>query len=980
MSATQKSIYTIPAGTPFAKTLAREIFARYGDSPETLADVTILLPTRRACRVVQEAFLHITNGAALILPRLQAIGDVDEEELTLNIAGGNGFEGFTNLPAGINHLKRQLLLARLIHGVEDFTQGFDHALVMAGALAQFMDQTHTENLNLDDLKNIVPEEYADHWQITLEFLEILNAVWPDILAEHNAIDPADRRNKLILALADYWENTQPTRPIIAAGTTGSIPAVAKLLSVIARLPNGQVILPGLDQTLDQESWNALDETHPQYGLRHVLEEMNATREDVHPFTANKENPVITGRQILAKELMRPADTCGLWTNLATDKGVQDAFKQAFTDLSLHECADEHEEAITIAIMMREMLEQPGKTAALITPDRTLARRVAMACARWDIELDDSAGQSLNQTNAGQFFILLLEACNSAIAPSALLSLLKHNLSTARSKDVQNLEIHALRGPKPKGGFAGIKKHLANNTDHNPPAKIITFLDNLEKTIKPLLELANGIHSAQTLLHAHIQTAEKLAREGVLWRGEDGEALSNLLSGLYEQSKIIPDMTLQTYMHMLIEIMRGISVRPKYGTHPRLTVLGQLEARLIDADLVIMSGLNEGSWPPDPGHDPWLSRPMRKTFGLPAYERSVGLAAHDFVQGFCAPRVAITRSLKSGGAHTIPARWLQRLSTVLEAAGLSPSAITSHPARQWAQKIEEQSEFTPQTRPAPKPPTHLRPREISATNIETWLKDPYTIYAKYVLNLKPIDPLEKQADAALRGTILHNTLHNFVKTYPAALPDNAEKMLTDMAQAELNAREETAEDWAFWWPRFDKISGWLINHERRHRRTAAAPKTETRGAINIGDFTITARADRIDQGTSGSIIIDYKSGGTYSKKSLLNGEAPQLPIEALILQENGFAECTAQTPESLEYWILTGKDAEPGTVKDERKNIEEIIERTREGLQTLINTFADRDTPYYSIPREGYEPRFNDYEHLARIKEWATLNNDSGEAA
>lgn len=964
------SVFNIPAGIAFAKALAQKLLTDHVRNIEELADITILLPTRRACRVMREAFLQTNGGKAIILPRLQTIGDVDEEELSLSLIGQKELENFLNLPQSISPLKRQVQLALLIQKSKRFTQSFEHALKLANALGRFMDQIYTENLELSQLKDLVPEDFAEHWQITLDFLDILSENWPKILAEQGVIDYADRRNRLILGLAEYWRKTKPKTHIIAAGTTGSIPAVASLLKVISQLPNGKIILPGLDKKLDEKSWLALGETHPQYGFKQLLGRIDVKRENVQLWNCETDiHRQSAARRTFARELMRPPETTSAWTHIATNKTLKANIEQSLDNLKIMPCKDEHSEAQIIAVMMRELLEEPNKTATLVTPDRNLARRVSSACKRWGITIDDSAGQSLNQTQRGGFFNLLINACCSNLAPTDLLALLKNELCDIIDKEqVYDLERKLLRGPKPARGLNGLREKL--KASENPTEEMHDCVKTLDSHLSVLMELAEGQHNFKTYLKTHINVAEHItSNKDTLWHNEDGEALSSLLSEILDQAEFFPDMDINTYAAVLKNIMMGVTVRPKYGTHPRLKILGQLEARLIDSDLVILGGLNEGSWPPDPGHDPWLSRPMRKELGLPSDDRGVGLAAHDFVQGFCSSNVIITHAKRSAGSPTIPARWLQRLRTVLQAAGLQEDKLEAQQYLEWVKEIDKPDIFTPCERPEPRPPVHARPKELPATQIETWLKDPYGVYARYVLSLRSLDPLEQDADATTKGTIIHDVLDKFVTTYPKDLPDNSENILYEYAKSHEKINTIDSSGQHFWWARFERLTGWFLEHEREHRKTHTVLKTEIKGHAKINGLKLTARADRIDQHNGEAVIIDYKSAGTYSKKAMHTGHAPQLPVEALILSKGGFDGVDTRKIGSLEYWLLSGKSSQAGDVIYERDNIQDIIEKTKAGLSVLIEKFNMPETPYYALPRDGFAMRYNDYEHLARVKEW-----------
>ena len=725
--------------------------------------------------------------------------------------------------------------------------------------------------------------------------------------------------------------------------------------------------------MDKASWETINASHPQYGFKHLCEYMKININDIKELPIDTDCAVSLARRKMACEIMRPAETTLNWITLSKQSNIIQTLKTASNDLTYIECDHEREEAQTMALLMREILEEPEKTAALITPNRTLARRVKIACQRWEIQIDDSAGQALNQTSLGTFLHLTANACIQELSPTSLLALLKHRLChiIKNKKEIYAFEKTILRGRKPAPGFKGLYERLEVKENKE---NLQAILDTLEPIFSPFIKLTNHHHHFRDFLKAHMAMIEALSNSQKLWDNEEGEAASRFLAELWEQTDLPENITARHYADMLEQFFKNITVRPAYGTHPRLMILGQLEARLVDTDLVILGGLNEGTWPPDSGHDPWMSRQMRMEFGLPDSQRSIGLAAHDFVQAFCAPRVVLTRSKRVEGVQSVPARWLQRLDIVFKAAGLSKEEITTSPYKHWASVLDLPEKQSHYTRPEPTPPVEKRPRTLSATRIETWLKDPYAIYARYILKLKKLDPLEQQPDAALRGTMLHEILDHFVTAYPKDIPENANSILTQYARNSLEANYDDPALWSFWWPRFSRLSEWYINHEKQWRVTASPLQTESTGKIDIqrpgGIFTITAKADRIDKTSTGVVIIDYKSGGTYSKKAIITGDLPQLPIEALIVAHGGFAEIP-QNVTSLGYWILTG-GSPAGKITSINNDIEDIIACTEKGLKALIDTFDDSETPYYSIPRPDKAPRFNDYEHLARVQEWSVL--------
>ncbi|MCE7886725.1 MAG: double-strand break repair protein AddB [Alphaproteobacteria bacterium PRO2] len=966
-------IYNIPAGTSFARSLAAQLIQESGSHPEALAAYRIILPTRRAVRVLREAFLDETEGKPLLLPQMHALGDIDEEELSLSLLADETPTGLLDIPPALPPLKRQILLAKTIQKIPDYAKGFDQALLLAAALGRLMDHVYTEGLDLQKLPSLVSaERLAAHWQVTLTFMEILSVRWPDILAAEGAIDGADRRGRLLRALAKRWEKSPPRTPIIAAGTTGTIPATAELLRVIATLPQGRVVLPGLDPDIDPEGWDLLTESHPQHAIKHLLDKLGIDRSKVLPWP-NSDAAKQIDQSWLAGEIMRPAETTESWANdLPDNKQAQQKINNALKNINILTCANEREEAAAIALLLRQALETPGRTAALITPRRGLARRVAAACRRWNIALDDSAGRPLSETPAGSYVRLSADAAAADFSPVALLALLKHPF--CRADGIQNLDL-ALRGPKPIPGIPGLKERADNK---------------IMRIIEPVLTRFMGGSSPEKprqfskIVKSHIEMLEALAlNPETPWQGEDGEKAAAFFASLLDHAEDFPNMNLPAYANVISALIKDIVVRPAYGAHPRLRILGQLEARMTDADLVIMAGLNEKTWPPEASHDPWMSRPMRDEFGLPPPERQIGLAAHDFVQGFCAPHVVLTRSLRQDGGPTVPARWLQRLDAILDAAAISPDAITASPVIGWANAMDETDTVTPVRRPEPRPPVSARPRALSVTRIEKWRQDPYGIYAEYVLRLRKTDPLEKDIDAAERGELLHETMKNFAGKTRESFPENAAAILIETAEEEIARRREDISVWSFWRRRFEKAAHALAQHEQDWRQRAQPTGIEIRGEIPVaakgGDFLLSARADRIDRLAPGGAIIDYKSGGQFNPGDITGGKMPQLPLEGFILAKGGFKEIGRLEPVSLQYWTVTG-GAPPVKITRAEQGLKDVIDDAESGLRALISAFDSESTPYYSVPRPGNAPRFSDYGHLARIAEWAALGDDDSEAA
>lgn len=978
-----RRVFTIPAGIAFADSVAHGLLDRAAGDPLALAAMTVLLPTRRAARAVTDAFLRVADGKALLLPRLLPLADLDGDAVAALDAA---------LPAAIDPLERRLLLARLVLGGGDrFAATPDQALRLADALASLIDEVETEQADFAKLQDLAPEEFAQHWQQTLEFLGIVTAHWPAILTERGIVDPARRRRLALAARVESWRHRPSADPVIAAGFTAADPALAALIAAVARLPHGMVVLSGLDKHLEEEGWDAIEPSHPQYGLKRIIEAIGTARADIALWpAAGCAEP--TARARLLSEALRPAATTERWRQ---GPKIDPA---ALEGLARLDCDTEGEEAEAIALAMREALETPGRTAALVTPDRGLARRVAAALQRWGVDVDDSAGRSLSETPVGVWLRLVAEAVIGNFAPRTLLAMLKHPLAACglAPEDLRRraraLERAVLRGPRPGPGLSGLVRALneaeESRFDGGADEKRIieTWVEDLARRLRPFTEIveAGGGPLADLVLR-HGEAAEALAdtpgEDGPLrlWRGQDGEAAADLLARLAGPiGAAFSELPARDYPASLGTLMSGVTVRPLYGAHPRLAIWGLIEARLQRADVMILGGLNEGSWPALPGDEPWMSRPMRARFGLPPLEAAIGLTAQDFVLAAAAPSVLLTRAERVGGAPAVPARFLSRLDTLLAGSGLELPCAPARRWQGWAGRLDQPDALSPWPAPEPRPPLHARPRKLPVTAIETWMRDPYALYARYILGLRALDPLDSDPGAAERGEFIHDALDRFVGAHRSELPDDAVAQLLRAGRDAFGGALAHPAVAAFWWPRFARITRWFLESfegpRRRDGTTVLA--TEVRGSLDIaapgGVFQLTAKADRIDRLPGGWLaILDYKTGRVPQPAEVETGLAPQLPLEAAIAQFGRFEGVPRGEVGELGFLRLTGGNPpgawKPALAHDE---LDAVILAAHAGLARLVERFDDPLTPYRAKPRPEWAIG-SDYDHLARVEEWAT---------
>ncbi|MFD2264034.1 double-strand break repair protein AddB [Lacibacterium aquatile] len=969
-------VFTIPAGTPFVDSLAEGLALISGADPLALARISVLLPNRRAALSLREAFLRRSDGAAVLLPRLSPIGDIDADELDLTLPGG------LDLPPALDGLRRQMLLAGLL-APTDFAPSAVQAADLAGDLAGLIDQVGTERVDFARLKDLAPDRYAEHWQMTLRFLEVLTQHWPQILESQGASNPAERREALVRMLIGSWQASPPDHPVVIAGSIGTIPVTADLIAAVAQLPSGYVVLPGLDRDIPPAEWDELIPTHPQYGLKQILSRLGLTPQEIRDWPGTEHRP--SPRARLLSLAMAPDPARG------SDVGTV----EAVSGLWRLDCPTPHSEAAAIALALREVLEIPGKRAALVTPDRHLARRVAVELRRAGVEVDDSAGQPLATSVPGIFLRLVVEAVQEDLAPAPLLALLKHPLTglgwdpaKARS-EVRHLERRLLRGQRPPGGIAGLRAACAllPEADRERPLPLIAKLEQALAELTPLI--GTDKVPLGDLAAAHIRAAEALAASDSepgahhLWAGQAGAAAADFLAELLETGSAWGQgVRGEDYPALFGGLLAARAVRSSFGTHPRLAIWGPIESRLQQVDRLVLGGLNEGSWPAEPADDPWMSRPMRRDFGLPPLELRIGQSAHDFAQAFAAPEVILTRAARADGTPTVPSRWLQRLDVTLTALGAPP--LPAGPWLDYVRALDAPPAYRAAPMPRPCPPLDKRPRKLSVTRIETLRRDPYALYASHILKLRVLDPLDKPVDPAERGTIIHGALETFVQAYPADLPKDAyEKLLAEGRKAFGALLNDPAIE-RFWWPKFEQLADWLIAQETERRPLLAEIGTEVQGAMVLsgfagGDFILEGRADRVERHGIGSLsVIDYKTGQPPAPKLIQQGYAPQLPLLGAIGQAGGFKGFGAAPIATLEFWYL-GAKPKIQPVAEARKAADatytkQVIDDAVIGLRNLIAHF-DTSTAVY-LPRVKPGKYGGDYDHLARTREWGGAGDGS----
>src|SRR5271166_963244 len=1036
MAIREPRVFTIPPGAPFLPTLAQALldgrlidgFPQAGD-PLALSGATIFVPTRRAAAALAQALLRASGKPSLLLPRIAPLGAFEPDEWATFFTPDDE-PPRSGLPPAVGDIARRHTLARLVRAWGRALKGairttdaeglvFDgrepalvattpaQAYALAGDLAALIDDMIIEGVDWRRLEDLAPEGYDSYWRITLDFLKIAFSHWPQWLDGVGLVDRAKRLALIVKSEIAQLESGVLGGPTIIAGSTGANRATAELIAAIARSDGGAVVLPGLDVSLDDRAWSMVGLTggagcgaasHPQALLRRLVELIGVQREEVTPLGAQP--PALPARAAFLSEALRPPDATDAWAMPGAALSTP-AVDTALEGVAVNVADNEPQEALALAIAMREVLETPGKTAALISADVSIARRVSAELSRWGVKVEDSAGRSLGQTEAGALARLILRAA-VRLAPLPAQALLAHQavrLSRSRhalEQAARALELSVFRAaPLPTlddldEAFAAARSAAEDRHAH-PAVRFLraeeraaaeSLLCDLVAALAPLRDL-KATSTLRQCLEAHRASLDATLAEP---EGEGSpphglDALNELMESWREAANDGFDCSLDQYAALFDDALARVRAPPAQGGHPRLQILGLLEARLLSFDRVLLAGLDEKVWPPAVETDAFLNRPMRARLGLSPPERRIGQTAHDFSSALGAPEAILSRARKRAGEPTVASRFLQR---IVAAAGASSQAVAAAERRgdtylAYARLLDQPDQVDRILPPKPKPPAELRPRSLSVTRIETLRRDPYSIYAQRILRLQTLEPIERELDARAAGDAWHAALQDFVELYPSGpLPPDARATLADLARRRFAPMLEDPAFAGLAWPNIEKAIDFVIDFERGARGGIERIFVERQGEINIplfdgSAFRLTARADRIDvlRGGGGR-IIDYKSGSPPSQKQVKSGLAPQLTLEAAILMSGGFEGLEAMVPAEAIYLKLGGANGgREAHAAGEDADVAKVAKDHLLELKALLDQFASPETPYLSRPLPEFASRFAEYDHLARVKEWST---------
>jgi len=996
--------FTMPSGVPFLASLARGLTDHLGDD---LGRALILLPTRRAVRTLGDAFVEIGDGKAAILPRMRPLADIEADDVSYDPTLATA-ERMAAIGPAISPLQRRFELARLItlyhRRSSDIPLSAASAMAMAEPLAAILDDAAMEEADLPshELLEEIRARAAEHFQHTSMFYEILRTFWPERLRELGFNDPKARQVDMLDALREEWDANPPDFPVVAAGSTGTLNATARLIACIRQLPRGTVVLPGVDLNLRSDAaWDAVDCQHPQHSLKNLLNLMKLGRDDIANWPAAalfNSDPLKNRRRILSEALV-PVTAAKDWPQrIQTMKSQKIDFADAAAGLSLIEARHEEEEALSIALILREALETPDKTAILVTPDSGLARRVRTRLARWNVAIDFTQGQPLEETARGAYLSGLMQLAVDTRSAVNLAYIAKHAMTGL-----------GLQEGQARANWMAVERKFRGANPSDEERRKIPVLNTLLSTLEPLTDIAtatpDGWARALARTVEAIAATDSLSGAQRMWADDSGEALASLIEDIIQYGDLLDPIDAAGFHDLLLSLIKERVVRSAPGTHPRLKILGPLEARMLTADTIVLGGLNEGVWPILPSPTPYLSREMRSKLGLSLPERRFGLSAHDFAQLAAHPRVVLTRSERTADGPMVASRWVWRLKTLMRGALGDDWKAALEPEQDyldWARRMDAwEDKPEPAQRPAPTPPVAARwpdwtshsaysdkgGRRLSITQIKRWVRDPYSIYCTRVLGLDPLPPLDVSTEVRDWGTMIHGALEAFFKEVPhdTTLSGSASQRLSDLLETHLVHYGFPTTDLAKERVRMARLADKVVAWARARREDGwQVVSIEQRGELHLAevDFALSGKADLIESGPNGYAVIDFKTGTPPTHSVVAAGFDPQLPLTAVMLAEGDVGDLAKGRTDDLIYAEIKGyndKEIQTSLVeKSKDHDADSYAANARSELIKLIREFDKPDTAYHSQPRRQYTDDWSDFDTLARRGEWAEAGPDASD--
>lgn len=969
------NIFNIPSYSYFLKSLYSFIIEKSQNEID-VSNFTVLLPSRRSCNELKRIFLEQSKNEAIILPNIRAIGDIDYDDLILKIPNKDDLNNYIDFTANTSRIKYKILLIKeLLSWSKTSNKSIFKNITMeqitnlALELEKFLNEVIKNNLSLDNLSKIVDDEYSEHWQEILNFLQTFGKRWNLFIKNNNIVSMIDFRTKILSFNAEYFKNNKPTNPILIAGVSGNIISTCNLIKSLIQYDNCYFIFKGLDKNLTDDEWGKINIFHPQYSFKHLLENYIRIKRD-EIIDLDYKNDIVNEKleKIISYSMLPYCETYKWQENI----NINDVDLE---NISKVECTDIFQELDIISFIAKYNYSNSNKTIAIITNNEIFANQLEVKLNNFNIKVNNVFGNKISRTDYVKFLFLILDVLKTNYEPIALLSLLKHKFTLIGFEKSKLNQLILILEDKILRGSGNIRyKKIKEKIKHTKNQELINFFDNFSNIIG---ELKCENSDFQTILQKHIEIAKKLASnddinaDDIFWNNTlNGNELSVFFNELLEESKNYGNIySCEEYSYLLDYLIAENSYAEKYSIHPMVNIISTQEAKLINYDLVIISNLNDGEFPTHITTDPWMSKSMRKKFNLPAKEEMIGNYAYDFTQLLCNNKVILTRSLKNNGTPTTKSKYLMRFETFLlcQNKKIQENDI-------WKEvytKYNEVKDFSIISRPKPTPPLEKRPKKLYATQIEKLMNNPYDIYAKSILKLRKKDSFYDDKIFSFFGQATHKALELYTKYYEKNKDGDLYEKLIKYGKESFDEyfNDEITKELFF--IRFINIARWFVEEDKKIREAGYNIYAENEKEMYIQDldFTLSAIVDRIEEKQNTDIIniADYKTGTQPSNTDVLSGKKPQLVIEAIIMENQN------KNVDKLAFWSVKGKnDDKISEIKTD--NLQDLIYKGKNGVYKLIKYFKVYENSYIATAFDLNDNNHysSDYKHLSRVEEWGYL--------
>lgn len=927
--------YSNYPGTDLAKLAAQFILDRIGR--DTLADAVVLLPTRRAALSLREAFRALAGDDTLLLPRMVSLADVGDELLAL--LGHDALEMLQAVPPAMSPTLRHYLLTAQVMQFEEARGGdtrIEHAMQMAEYLADLQDRCTRAGVALtrEKLQALFPRDYATHWQQSLVFLNIVGDAWPAIEQAYGQISAAAHEVQLLTALRDAWQAAPPNYPVFAVGSTASQPATAALLSTIAGMKQGYVILPGLDPRMSETAWSDVHESHPYFYLKQLLD-----ANGVHACDVMALGDAPPSCSIWLEALCR-VEAMGQWREQAIDPA-------RFAHVKLVGCQHAEEEARVITLLIREGLETPNARIALVTPDESLMARVAVQLGHYGVVPNRLSHGTLADTDTGSVLVALMEAVAAPESTRALIHLLRHRLVQLGEANAWPAWLDMF-----ERAARGINRHSVGQLPSLVPVLRETKAHGeLQKLVRDIADLSR----ARLLPSQWVERLSMLLEKAAPLPGSGQEKVMDALEQC-AGADLLGKLDQRGFGALMAQALSPNWRGPQFGAHPHVMMLTPVEARLQSFDRVILGNATERLWPGMHGQSPWLNLAQQEELGLPGIAQHSTLMAHDVLMHGSAGEVFLTYPQREGGSPAARSRYVERLLALAEAQQL-PGHMMQAPAYAEVALARYDAPFAPEREPYPKPLE--RPAMLPASMLDLIVSDPFSIYARSILGLQPLKEMDAEPEPRDFGSIAHKTLQQLAAywTEHGSAPPASE--MESMVEQALRSFSDRPAVRLFWTRRLMQALVY-VNQQEAQRRGAVQSEVPIEQVLRTphGVLTLHGRIDRLE----GAVVVDYKTGKPPTISDMEQGRALQLVAYALLLSE----QC--KPVDGLEYWGLpAGKRSGSQTFFQWTP---EVAAEMQSKLNSLLSELMDPQTALLARPVSGNERFENDYDGISRYDEWA----------